>query len=137
MTFTTTINCQKSELRTLREFIVSSLSFTLEEKRLTLFSVAVEEVCMNLMGHGHHYDPNQNFQVLLRVTDSEVQAEIVDAKAEFFDICAYTPPEITQIVRESRKGSMGLLLVKRICDSITIEKFNSGGSVCRLTKKLA
>ncbi len=137
MVYTTTITCQKSELHPLRQFIISSLRCTLEEKRLLLFAVAIEEVCMNIMGHSHHYNPTQNFEILLKITDSEVQAEIIDSCSELFDINSYDPPEISQIVKERRKGSMGLLLVKKVCDSVSVEKLKSGGGICRLTKKIA
>ncbi len=137
MTFNITVSCQKSELGVLRNFITTSLSQTLDEKAAILFSVAVEEICMNVMSHSHSYNSENELDIKLNITDSEVNAEIIDESTQVFDIVSYNPPEISQVIKEKRRGSMGLMLVKRICDSVSIETFHNGGGLYRLTKRLA
>jgi serine/threonine-protein kinase RsbW len=127
--------CEKGRLGELRSF----LSGVLKPKGLSdivqnQLILAVEEVCVNLIIHSHGCNPND--YIKLRVTDDpqKITFEIYDS-GDAFNILEYEAPDISEVVKEKRKGGLGILLVKRIMDKIEFESKNSQ-NVCRLVKQL-
>ena len=96
--------------------------------------LAVEEVCANLIIHSHGCNPNDSIR--LRVTDDpqKIIFEIFDF-GEGFNILEYEAPDLSKVIKEKRKGGLGILLVKKIMDKIEFESKNSQ-NVCRLVKQL-
>lgn len=127
--------CEKTRLGELRSF----LSGVLEPKGLSdivqnQLILAVEEVCANLIIHSHGCNPNDTIK--LRVTDDsqKIIFEIYDS-GEAFNILEYQTPDLSHVIKEKRKGGLGILLVKKIMDKIEFESKNSQ-NVCRLVKQL-
>lgn len=127
--------CEKSRLSELRSFLSAILKPKgLSEIVQNQLILAVEEVCANLIIHSHGCNPN-NF-IRLRVTDDpqKITFEIYDY-GEAFNILEYEAPDISKVIKEKRKGGLGILLVKTIMDKIEFESKNSQ-NVCRLVKQL-
>ena len=84
--------------------------------------LAVDEVCANLIIHTHGCNPKENIELKVDVRDgSEVVFEITD-NGTGFNIVDYEEPSLLDIVKQKRKGGMGLMLVKRIMDEIELVK---------------
>lgn len=127
------ISCQTSELAELRLFLEKTLStLRLNASLQHQLTLAVEEVCANLIIHSHQC--NQNDQINLEVRDipGKLIFEIKD-QGEAFNILDYEIPDIKKVIEEKRKGGLGIILVKRIMDEIEFES-NQGTNTCRLIK---
>lgn len=129
------ISCQTSALSELRAFLQQALGgATLNEIEKHQVTLAVEEVCANLIIHSHGCNPKDIIQLEIKDTDDRVIFEISD-RGKAFNILDYEVPDLKQVLVEKRKGGLGIILVKRIMDEIEFESKN-GTNTCRLIKHL-
>ncbi|MBI0399372.1 MAG: ATP-binding protein [Cytophagales bacterium] len=127
--------CEKSRLSELRTFITEVLSTTdLNDISQNQLILAVEEVCANLIIHSHDCNPHSFISLKVRLNDDNIVFEIRDS-GKAFNLKKYKSPEVNSVVKEKRKGGLGLLLVRKIMDKIEFET-NHSINTCRLIKKL-
>jgi serine/threonine-protein kinase RsbW len=127
------LSCQTSSLSELRGFLQQNLAnYTLSEVERHQVTLAVEEVCANLIIHSHACNPKEKIQLEIKDSNEKVIFEITD-EGIAFNLLEYEVPQIKQVVVEKRKGGLGILLVKRIMDKIEFESKN-GKNICRLIK---
>lgn len=127
------LSCQTSALSELRSFLQQNLAtYTLSEVERHQVTLAVEEVCANLIIHSHGCNPKDQIQLEIKDACEKVIFEITD-EGIAFNLLDYEAPQIKQVVEEKRKGGLGILLVKKIMDEIEFESKN-GKNICRLIK---
>ena len=129
------ISCSKDNLKNIRDFVSKSLDpYHLDEVELNNIILAVDEVCANLIIHSHACNPDDSFDLVISPAHSGILFEFIDHGVGF-DIARYESPPLSEIVRQGKKGGVGLLLVRKIMDDIRFE--NEGSKcVCRLFKKI-
>jgi serine/threonine-protein kinase RsbW len=96
--------------------------------------LAVEEVCANLIIHSHGCNPKNSILLSVNFESKKLIFEITDS-GKAFNIIDHESPDIQTVIKEKRKGGLGLLLVRKIMDEIEFET-NSTHNTCRLIKKL-
>jgi serine/threonine-protein kinase RsbW len=123
MNYSIKIPCDKEKLKEIRCFVSNTLKkHDLPEMEINRLVLAVDEVCANLIIHSHNCDSNQFIQLYINFKDNdEVTFEIIDYGIGF-NICNYCEPNLEDIVKEKKKGGVGLMLVKRIVDLIEFKK---------------
>lgn len=125
--------CQTASLADLRKFLEEALSHTrLSESELHQVTLAVEEVCANLIIHSHQCNALDKIWIQVTEHPEGVTFEIKD-RGEAFNLLTYEVPDLQKVITEKRKGGLGILLVKKIMDRIEFES-TKGTNVCRLTK---
>lgn len=133
MKYRLNIACQTSSLADLRAFIQQVLLGTkltdIEKHQVTL---AVEEVCANLIIHSHACNPDDHIQLEIYNSAKKMIFEISD-QGKAFNILNYETPDLKKVMVEKRKGGLGIILVKKIMDEIEFES-NNGTNTCRLIK---
>lgn len=128
-----TINCEKSKLLELRLFLTSVLCDTrLTEIKKNQVILAVEEVCANLIIHSHKCNPQDSIQLEVTKDNNKIVFEIKDS-GKAFNLLEYQVPQLKDVIREKKKGGLGIILVKKIMDSIEFES-TSNQNICRLIK---
>ena len=129
------ISCSKDNLKRIREFVIQELrNDGLDDVMLNNLVLAVDEVSANLIIHSHACNPNDHFDLVIRKDDEGILFEFID-QGVGFDIEQYQSPSIQEIVRQKKKGGVGLILVRKIMDDINFQ--NEGNKcVCRLFKKI-
>ncbi|MDH3709060.1 MAG: ATP-binding protein [Cyclobacteriaceae bacterium] len=130
------VNCQKERLRDVRVFVEKHLKkHGVPEVEVGKMVLAVDEVCANLMIHSHKCDPQKHIGIKINVKHGkEVVFDISDYGVGF-NFCHYKEPSIDDIIKQKKKGGVGLILVKRIMDHMEfIRKHNR--NVYRLVKRL-
>jgi len=129
-----TVSCIKSNLKQIRRFVIDVLKKQhLEEIEIHSMVLAVDEVCANLIIHSNQCDPDKNIEVGIDTSQEyKITFDIID-RGTGFDIRKYPEPDLDEIIRNKRKGGVGLMLVKKIMDEID---FISKGdhSIVRLIK---
>ena len=130
------VPCSKSRLGDIRDFLQRVLSEnSIPEVTINTLILAVDEVCANLIIHSHNCNPDEHIELKVKVSgNSEITFDIID-HGDGFNIGEYEEPNISDIVKQKRKGGIGLMLVRRIMDEIELiegEKKN----VYRLHKKI-
>nr|WP_317235631.1 ATP-binding protein [Belliella filtrata] len=127
--------CDTTRLADLRKFLNNILQNTsltdIEQHQVTL---AVDEVCANLIIHSHGCNAREFINVEVEKENGILKIEIVD-RGEGFNIIEYKEPEISHVKATKRKGGLGIILVKRIMDKIEFEKIGTQNT-CRLFKNL-
>ncbi len=117
------IPCRKERLVEIREFLNNILAqHHIPDFEMNTLVLAVDEVCANLIIHTHACNPKESIELKVDVKDgSEVVFEITD-NGIGFNIGDYKEPSLLEIVKQKRKGGIGLMLVKRIMDEIELVK---------------
>ncbi len=127
------IACQTSALSDLRTFLKQSLiDVGLSEIEKHQVTLAVEEVCANLIIHSHGCNPQDHIQLEIKDLPQKLIFEISD-HGKAFNILTYEAPDLQKVMVEKRKGGLGIILVKKIMDEIEFESEN-GINTCRLIK---
>jgi serine/threonine-protein kinase RsbW len=129
------LNCEKSRLSELRDFLTDVLTDAkLSEINKNQIILAVEEVCANLIIHSHACNPKDSITLDVTQDRQKIIFEIKDS-GKAFNLLEYKEPRLSDVIKEKRKGGLGIILVKKIMDSI---EFESAGNqnICRLTKCL-
>jgi serine/threonine-protein kinase RsbW len=127
------IACQTSALSQLRSFLQQALDEArLNETEKHQVTLAVEEVCANLIIHSHGCNPEDNIQLEIKNSESKLIVEITD-QGTAFNILNYEIPDLKKVMVEKRKGGLGIILVRKIMDEIEFESEN-GTNTCRLIK---
>ncbi|AWW30340.1 ATP-binding protein [Echinicola strongylocentroti] len=131
--------CEKTKLSDLRDFLDQELSSAkLTDILKNELVLAVEEVCANRIIHTHGCNPASHLHVKVLKQEDRIIFEITDS-GEPFDILDYKTPDLKEVIKGRQKskagGGVGILLVKRIMDTIEIETQQSRYLV-RLTKQL-
>lgn len=134
MKYDLNISCQTSALSELRAFLQGALAgFSLSDMEKHQVTLAVEEVCANLIIHSHGCNPQDHIQLRIKETGQKLIFEITD-QGIAFNILEYEVPDLKKVMVEKRKGGLGIILVKKIMDEIEFESKN-GINTCRLIKK--
>lgn len=127
------ISCQTSALSELRNFLKKSLqSYSLSEIDRHQVTLAVEEVCANLIIHSHGCNPQEIINLEIKDSPEKIIFEISD-QGEAFNMLEYETPDLKKVILDKRKGGLGIILVKKIMDEIEFES-NNGTNTCRLIK---
>ncbi len=130
------VPCSKEKLRDVRIFIEDILKkHQIPELEAGKMILAVDEVCANLMIHSHNCNPNKHIGVEISVMENDkIIFEITDYGVGF-NFCRYQEPSLEEIIKQKKKGGVGLMLVRRIMDNMEfIQKHNR--NIYRLTKYL-
>lgn len=127
------LSCSTAALAELRSFLQQNLAiFKLTEVDRHQVTLAVEEVCANLIIHSHACNPKEEIHLEVKELNKKIIVEITD-KGDAFNLLEYEVPDLSQVIEEKRKGGIGILLVKKIMDEIQFESKN-GKNICRLIK---
>lgn len=130
------VPCKKEKLREVRVFVESLLKkYGIPEVEAGKMVLAVDEVCANLMIHSHNCDPKKYIGIQINFNKGKnIVFEISDYGVGF-NFCHYKEPSLEDIIKQKKKGGVGLMLVKRIMDNMEfIRKHNR--NVYRLVKRL-
>jgi len=130
------VPCTKSKLGDIREFLQRVLSEnSIPDVTVNTLVLAVDEVCANLIIHSHNCNPDEHLELKVKVVgNSEITFDIID-HGDGFNIGEYKEPLISDIVKQKRKGGIGLMLVRRIMDEVELIQ-GKKKNVYRLHKKI-
>lgn len=128
------VGCSIENLKGVRDFIRTSLKHHgAPDLEISEIVLALDEMCSNLMIHAHHCNPDDLFELHIKINEDEpVVFEIID-DGTVFDINKFSEPGLDNIILEKRKGGLGIRLVKSIMDKVEYNK-QSGKNICRLVK---
>jgi serine/threonine-protein kinase RsbW len=127
------LSCCTSALVELRSFLQRSLeAYGFSEVDRHQLTLAVEEVCTNLIIHSHASNPKEVIYLEVKELEKKLAIEITD-KGDAFNLLEYEVPDLKKVIEEKTTGGIGILLVKKIMDEIEFESKN-GKNTCRLIK---
>lgn len=130
------VSCEVSNLKSIRHFVESNLNPLLSPTDVNLIVLAVDEVCANLIIHSNNCNEEAIIKLSLKIekTPDGILFEIFDNGLPF-DYQAYQEPSLENVIKKKLKGSIGLILVRRIMDKIEFTR-EKNQNICRLFKKV-
>ncbi|WKN42459.1 ATP-binding protein [Tunicatimonas pelagia] len=140
MNYSYKVSCCKDELQGVRDFVRETLrNYTISDVEMHQLVLAVDEICSNLMIHSHQCNSRHSIELKIKIgEDRGITFEIHDSGKKGFNFDQYKEPCIKQIIKDRRKGGVGLLLVRRIMDHIDHDFHpKSKRNIYRLYKELA
>ena len=116
--------CDKSNLQSVRDFVRTTLSQKgISDQDSYLTVLAIDEICANLMIHSNCCDNDKQINLSLNFLEDQLQITITDYGISF-NYDNHVDSVIEDLIADKKKGGLGLLLVKRIMDSVSYESFN-------------
>lgn len=130
------IGCSTENLKEIRRFVSSTLAkLALPQQDIDMMVLAVDEICANRIIHSNQNDITKKMEIIIEDKMGGVSFNISD-QGSFYDPTGRKDPSLDQLVQEKRKGGIGLMLVKKIMDSIEV-KHESPTTTFTLFKKVA
>ncbi len=116
------IACTTENLKEVRKFVNSTLlKLHVSENEINMIVLAVDEICANRIIHSNRSDKNNYLEVEISEKGEGVFFNITDT-GDFYDNTTQADPDIHNLIKEKRKGGIGLMLVRKIMDSIEVKK---------------
>lgn len=135
MNHSLTVSCSTESLKQIRDFLGKILAdHSVVDEEANLMVLAVDEICANLIIHANHCDNSKKLQIKISNTADGFVFEILDSSKPF-DQSSVSEPDINSIIKQKKKGGIGLMLVRRIMDSIELGK-EGHYTIYRLFKKM-
>ncbi|MCU0416188.1 MAG: ATP-binding protein [Cytophagaceae bacterium] len=109
-------------LKAVRDFVNRTLtSMSVPDSDIAMMVLAVDEVCANRMLHSPTRVMPNDIELEIKNDQGKLTFVIRDT-GDLYDINAHHEPDIKQLIADKRKGGIGLLLVKKIMDTIEISR---------------
>jgi serine/threonine-protein kinase RsbW len=130
------IGCSTENLKEIRRFVHHTLSkLSLPDHDIDMMVLAVDEICANRIIHSNQNDNSRKIEILIEDFSDGVSFNISD-QGIFYDPTGRKDPSLEQLVQEKRKGGIGLMLVKKIMDSIEV-KYENPTTTFKLYKRIS
>lgn len=129
--------CSKTRLKDIRIFVGEQIEkISLNEKLKRQIILAVDEAAANAIIHGNNCDEKKSISIEIQVNDKKLSVAISDIGKLNLPIIEHTGKGVHDLVKEKKKGGMGLKLMHSIMDKV--QYFHRGkGNVCLMTKILS
>jgi serine/threonine-protein kinase RsbW len=128
------IACKLDNLKNIREYISGfCASKKLNDIELNSIVLAIDEVCANLMIHSNKCDESKELELKLIEEKEGLKFEILD-QGKAYDSSQYIKPDLNMYIQTGRKGGLGMMIVKKVMDSVEFTEKN-GKNICSLFKK--
>ncbi|GAB4489968.1 MAG: hypothetical protein OHK0045_13850 [Raineya sp.] len=136
MKYNLSIKANKQNLKKVRNFLGEVLAelqvSAIEANQLIL---VVDEILANLIIHSAKNNPIKEIDLSISEEAGEITFEIYDYNSPYFDLTQHEDANIKELVKQKRKGGMGLTLVKSIMDEVEVYH-EDNTNIWRLQKRL-
>ena len=107
----------EDKLSEIRDYVRDTLQGTpFGQKELTGILLAIEEACTNVIRHAYLYGPG-SIRLKISLSREKAMFEIIDT-GRAFDFNSTETPDLDRYVETSRKGGLGLYLIRKIMDEV-------------------
>jgi serine/threonine-protein kinase RsbW len=117
-----------------RDFVGSAArSFGFSEEETANIVLAVDEACTNIIKHAYQYAADKEIEISIYQNNRSFEIRIYD-NGKAFDPSLVRTPDLKEHIGRSRRGGLGVYLMKRLMDEVEYN-FNPGKrNEVRLTK---
>lgn len=111
------------------------LKHRVETTVMRAFQVAFDELLTNIVDYAHTDDDDHAIEVLLRLADGRMEAEVVDCGAPFNPLEDSQLPDIELEIDDRPVGGLGIHLVRTLMDEVSYRREGERNRLL-LTKRL-
>lgn len=128
--------CSRENLENIRQFVVKQLDpVSISQSRKDQIVLAIDEACANAIIHGNKADESKEILIVISINDNLLEVEISDIGPNEISYVEGAGTEIKQLIKERKKGGLGLKLMHSIMDEVIFTKVD-GRNVCKLQKNI-
>jgi serine/threonine-protein kinase RsbW len=121
MKYNLSIKTEKQNLKIVRTFLEKVLKeIQVSDIEANQLILVVDEILANLMIHSAKNDEKKDIDLTITEESGEITFEIYDYNSPFFDLTQHEDANLRELVKQKRKGGMGLTLVKNIMDEVEV-----------------
>ncbi|MFN0202505.1 MAG: ATP-binding protein [Bacteroidia bacterium] len=118
------VNCTKSNLPTIRDFVRNNLYALEIGGRLSdQIVLAIDEACCNSIVHQHNCNELETIELAMYMQEDDLCIELKDS-GRAFAIDQFQPSSTEERIKTHNKGGMGILLIRSIMDNIEIDQYS-------------
>lgn len=107
-----------SLIRDLVSKVAAQVGFNNDEA--SKIELAVDEACTNVIKHAYGNNSNEFIDVLIKIENNKLII-IVSDKGKGFNPDKIKMPDLTDSIKEGRKGGLGLCLIKTLMDKVDFQ----------------
>jgi serine/threonine-protein kinase RsbW len=123
------------ELVKVRDFVSDhARGFGFDAQDVEEIRLAVDEAMTNVIKHAYSYDDSKTVYLTVGSTGNEFWVAIQDHGAAF-NPATYEEPNVSERVKQGKKGGVGVYLIKRLMDKVEYSHKNSRNEI-KMIKKL-
>lgn len=112
--------CSKQSLPKIRAFVEGELrALDVKEAMTHQLVLAVDEACANSIIHQHSCDGKTRIQLSISRIGDALHIELID-KGDPFPIHEYKPQDLNEIIKDRKRGGLGIFLITKIMDKIEL-----------------
>jgi serine/threonine-protein kinase RsbW len=116
------VNCSKSNLPTIRDFVRTNLfAMDISGKTSDQIVLAIDEACANSIIHQHHCNEYDSIELCMYMNEENLCIELKDSGIAF-QMDKFQPCSVEDRIRTHAKGGMGIQLIRSIMDSIEVKQ---------------
>lgn len=135
MKYNLQIPCCTKKLTEVRKFVYRTLAgLNIPDHEVDMIVLAVDEICANRIIHSNDCNTDKQLSVVIEKKRSKLIFEISDEGTPF-NIHEHKEPCIRETVKKSKRGGLGLMLVRKIMDAVEYRNTKTRHT-CLLQKKL-
>jgi serine/threonine-protein kinase RsbW len=121
MKYNLSIKTEKQNLKIVRTFLEKVLKeIQVSDIEANQLILVVDEILANLMIHSAKDNEKKDIDLTITEESGEITFEIYDYNSPFFDLTQHEDANLQELVKQKRKGGMGLTLVKNIMDEVEV-----------------
>jgi serine/threonine-protein kinase RsbW len=129
------ISCSLQELKVARTFINEQLHLIhVCDNDINMITLSVDEVCANLIIHAQQNKLEDKIEITLFKEEGGIRVNILDHGISFNPV-NFKDKSLEVLVKEKKKGGLGLILVNKIMDKIEYQ-IEETYNVCSMFKRV-
>lgn len=136
MKYNLSITSERKNLKKVRTFLENIFrNLYIKDIECNQLILVVDEILANLMIHSAKKGVVKDIDLTVLQEGGEITFQIFDYDAPYFDLTQHEDVEPQELVKQKRKGGMGLTLVKSIMDEVEVY-YEDNTNIWRLQKRL-
>lgn len=136
-TFSLQVPSSTRNLVIIRDFVTKiAAQAGLSESERNRMELAVDEACSNVIEHAYGHDETQEVTVRATFDADCIKLAVIDSGSATFDPSRVPQEELKDMIRERRKGGLGLRLIQTLMDEVRYEIEPGKKNELHMVKKL-
>lgn len=134
-TYRIDVPASTQQLSVVRDFVTNhARAYGFGESDIEEIRLAVDEAMTNVIKHAYQFDESKIVYVTLGKNKAEFWVAIQDS-GEAFDLEKYQEPDVSERIKQRKKGGVGVFLIRKLMDKVEYSRKNSHNEI-RMTKNL-
>lgn len=134
-TYHISVDASTKNLSAVRDFVAEhAQNEGFSEQIVSDLCLAVDEAYTNIIKHAYKFDSSKKVQVDIKFDAKEVCVSLTDT-GKSFDETNYVLPDIPKLIKNKKRGGMGVYLIKKLMDRVDYNISNNENEIKMYKKR--